>query len=64
MSNSVTKKSTIELTKEQKARIAEEMGMLFDELVLGEIPEDVDAKTLGELNESFFIVMGRTYVTS
>lgn len=50
--------------KEQKALMAKELGMVIDELVIGELPENIESNVIGEVGEEFLIAMGKTFQES
>lgn len=50
---------TLDITKEQRIKLQKEMGLVCDQLVFSEMPEDPDLK-VGDLGENMVIVMSKT----
>ncbi len=47
--------------------MAKELGMVIDELVIGELPENIESNVIGEVGEvgeEFLIAMGKTFQES
>ena len=58
------KSATIVLTREQKAVIAEKMGLVSDELILSTLASTDDIVQIEDLGENLFLAAGKTYTTS
>ncbi|MBL5981520.1 hypothetical protein HWHPT5561_09855 [Petrotoga sp. HWH.PT.55.6.1] len=58
------KKGEIELTKEQRIKLAKELGIICDNLILSLIPKDYENLKISDLGEDLMIAMGRTYRVS
>ena len=56
--------ATIVLTSEQKAIIAEKMGLISDELVLSTLSRETDVIQIEDLGENLFIAAGKTFTVS
>lgn len=53
----------IDMTKEQRAKLQREMGLVCDQLVFSEISDDAELR-VGDLGENMLIVMSKTTTTS
>ncbi len=58
------KSATIVLTREQKAVIAEKMGLVSDELILSTLASTDDIVQIEDLGENLFLAANKTYTTS
>lgn len=56
--------ATIVLTREQKAVIAEKMGLVSDELILSTLASTDDIVQIEDLGENLFLAASKTYTTS
>lgn len=58
------KSATIVLTREQKAVIAEKMGLVSDELILSTLASTDDIVQIEDLGENLFLAANKTYTIS
>lgn len=58
------KSATIVLTREQKAVIAEKMGLVSDELILSTLASTDDIAQIEDLGENLFLAANKTYTIS
>ncbi|MDO5296188.1 MAG: hypothetical protein Q4F00_06035 [bacterium] len=56
--------ATIALTSEQKAIIAEKMGLVSDELILSSLSSTQDVAQIEDLGENLFLAASKTFTTS
>ena len=56
--------ATIALTSEQKAIIAEKMGLVSDELVLTSLSSTQDVAQIEDIGENFFLAASKTFTVS
>lgn len=56
--------ATIALTSEQKAIIAEKMGLVSDELVLTSLSSTQDVAQIEDIGENLFLVASKTFTVS
>lgn len=56
--------ATIVLTREQKAEIAEKMGLISDEIILSTVDKSVKVAKVEDLGENLLLASGRTYTVS
>lgn len=55
---------SIELTKEQRAKIAESMGIVCDELILSSLTSSEQETKISDLGENMILAMGKTHEIS
>lgn len=55
---------SIELTKDQRAKIAESMGIVCDELILSSLTPIEQETRISDLGENMILAMGKTYEIS
>lgn len=53
----------IDITKEQRIKLQKEMGIICDQLVLSELPEDEELR-VSDLGENVIVAMNKTYPVS
>lgn len=57
--------ATIELSKEQKAMIAKELGVICDELVISDLKDlEKETKNYGDLTKDFLLARGKSHKIS
>ena len=56
--------ATIALTSEQKAIIAEKMGLVSDELVLTSLSSTQDVAQIEDIGENLFLAASKTFIVS
>lgn len=56
--------ATIVLTREQKAEIADKMGLISDEIILSTVDSSCKTTTVEDLGENIILAASRTYTTS
>ena len=56
--------ATIALTSEQKAIIAEKMGLVSDELVLTSLSSTQDVAQIEDIGENLFLAASKTFTVS
>ena len=62
--NSATIALTSALTSEQKAIIAEKMGLVSDELVLTSLSSTQDVAQIEDIGENLFLAASKTFTVS
>ena len=60
----VMNSATIALTSEQKAIIAEKMGLVSDELVLTSLSSTQDVAQIEDIGENLFLAASKTFTVS
>ena len=56
--------ATIVLTREQKAEIAEKMGLISDEIILSTVDKSVKVAKVEDLGENLLLASSRTFTVS